>query len=173
MSRLTTCATSGTRNPGKSRAANCSRASATVSVCSGGSAARRSSSIWIWGSTGISDHLEQACCSHAAADAHRHHNKPCLAAPAFDEDMADHAGTRHTVGVADGNRPAIDVELLRIDPEPVAAVQHLAGEGLVQLPQVDVLDPQTVLLQQLGDGEDRADAHLVGCATGHGHAAIN
>ena len=43
--------------------------------------------------------------------------------------------------MADGDRAAVDVQLLGVDAEPVAAVDHLHGEGFVQLPQVDVARP--------------------------------
>ena len=41
-----------------------------------------------------------------------------------------------------------------IDAQPVPAVDRLRGEGLVELPQVDVLDLEAVPLQQSGNGED-------------------
>src|SRR5882757_8065178 len=112
-------------------------------------------------------HLEQAGRAHAAADAHRHHDVLGLAAAALDQSMAGAARAGHAEGMADRDRAAVDVELVVGNAELVAAVEHLHGEGLVQLPQVDVVHLETEALEQLGDGVDRADAHLVGLATRH------
>src|SRR3978361_151868 len=115
MSRLTTLATSGLRKPRKSLAANWARASATDSVCSGGEAARRFSSVWIWGSTGMSGDLEQAGRTHAAADAHGDHDELRSAALALDQCVPGHPGARHAIRMADRDRAAVDVQLVRID----------------------------------------------------------
>ena len=100
-----------------------------------------------------------------------HDDVPGAAALALDEGVADHAGAAHAVGVADRDRAAVDVELVVRDAELVAAVDHLHGEGLVQLPQVDVVDLQAVALEQPRHREDRADAHLVRLAAGDAEAA--
>jgi len=76
-------------------------------------------------------------------------------------------------GVADRDRPAVHVQPVMRDAQAVAAIQDLAGEGLVQFPQVDVLDLQAVLGEQLGDGEDGANAHLVRLTPRHRHAAVD
>src|SRR5579871_1520112 len=115
--------------------------------------------------------LEQACGAHATADAHRHHAELGLAAPSFQQQMAGHARARHAVGMADRNRAAVDIELGRIDTELVGAVDNLAGESLVQLPQIDVADLQAVALEQPRDSERRPDAHLVRLASGNGESA--
>src|SRR5689334_20320441 len=75
-------------------------------------------------------HLEQAGGAHAAADAHGDDGILRLAAAAFDQRVAGQARARHAVGMADRDGAAIDVDLLRIDAELVAAVDHLHGEGL-------------------------------------------
>src|SRR3954468_9367131 len=83
--------------------------------------------------------LEQPGSALAAADAHRH-DAPLRAAPlALLEDVARTARPGHPERVPDGDRAAVDVVLLRVDPQPVTRVQALAGERLVQLPQVDVV----------------------------------
>ena len=46
---------------------------------------------------------------------------------------------------------------------------HLHVERFVQLPQPDILELDAGARQQLGDGEHRADAHLVGLAAGDGN----
>src|SRR5665213_1416385 len=104
-----------------------------------------------------SRHLEQPGRTHPAADAHRDDNKFGAAPLALDEGMPDHARARHAVRMADRDRSAIDVEPVVRDAEPVAAIEHLAGERLVQFPQINVVDLESVLLQQLGHREDRAD----------------
>src|SRR3546814_2320526 len=90
----------------------------------------------------------------------------------LDQGVADHAGTGHAVGMADGDGAAVDVQPVVRDAELVAAVEHLDGEGLVQLPQADVVDPQAVALEQLRYREDRADAHVFRLAAGDGPSAI-
>ncbi len=109
----------------------------------------------------------------AAADAHRHHDVLDAAPLALDQRMAGQARAAHAVGVADRDRAAVDVELVVVDAEPVAAVDHLHGEGLVQLPEADVVDLEAVRLEELRHGEHRADAHLVRIAAGDRDAAID
>ena len=67
----------------------------------------------------------------------------------------------------DRDRPAVDVVLLGINPEFLAAVQRLYGKGLVELPEVDVVDAETVSLKQAGDRPYRPDSHLVGLEARH------
>src|SRR5947208_2394706 len=88
--------------------------------------------------------LKKSCAAHAAADAHGDDDVLGAAAFAFLQDVAGQARAGHPERVADGDGAAVDVVLLRVDAELVAAVEALAGEGLVQLPQVDVVDLQAV-----------------------------
>src|SRR5438046_835474 len=82
--------------------------------------------------------LEQARAALAAADAHGDDAVFHVPAPAaLLQDMAGAARAGHAERVADGDRAAVDVVLLRIDAEGVAGVEALGGERLVQLPQVD------------------------------------
>src|SRR2546425_1936302 len=114
--------------------------------------------------------LEQPGRAHAPADAHGD-DAPALLPPAqLVEQRPGHARAGHPVGVPDGDRAAVRVEPLGIDAEPVAAVDDLRGEGLVQLDDVDVLELHARVLEQLRHREDRPDAHLVGLA-GREHAA--
>src|SRR3954453_11410315 len=87
-------------------------------------------------------HLKKPCGAHAAADAHGDDRILRLAAAAFDQSVAGEARARHAVGMADRDRAAVDVELLGIDAELVAAIDHLHREGLVQFPEIDVVDLQ-------------------------------
>ena len=66
--------------------------------------------------------------------------------------------------------PPLTLSLSWVDAEPVAAVDHLHGEGFVQFPQVDVVDLQSVAFEQLGHGKHRADAHFVRLAAGDGES---
>ena len=73
--------------------------------------------------------------------------------------------------MADGDGTAIDVVLLGVDAKLVAAVEALAGESFVQLPQVDVIDLEARALQKARHGEDRADAHFFRFAAGNRETA--
>src|SRR5262249_55719786 len=73
----------------------------------------------------------------------------------------------HAVGMPERNRAAVDVESIVLDTEFVATVQDLDRERLVELPQVDVGNLLAGALEQFGNREHRADAHLVRLATGH------
>src|SRR5258707_11747337 len=107
-------------------------------------------------------YLEQPRRAHAAADAHGHDRASGAAAPSFDQDMTGHARTAHAERMADRDRSAVDIETFLWDAEPIAAIEHLAGEGFVKLPQIDVIDIEALARQQLRNGESRADSHLVG-----------
>ena len=56
--------------------------------------------------------------------------------------------------------------------EPVVAIEHLDGKGLVELPKANIVDTQAKPLEKLGHGEDRADTHFVGLGTRDGHSNI-
>src|SRR6185437_13125208 len=112
----------------------------------------------------VSIDLEQTGAALATADAHGHHAPLGLAPAALLQDVAGEPRAGHAERMTDRDRAAIDVVLGRIDAEPVATVEALAGEGLVQFPDVDVVDLQALALEKLRHGEHRADAHLVGLA---------
>src|SRR5262252_2907658 len=115
--------------------------------------------------------FEEARGALATADAHRHHSVLRLATEHLVGDGADHARARHAEGVADGDRAAVRIELLHGNAELVAAVDHLRGESLVQLPHADVLELDAGPLEQLWDRVHGTDSHLVGLAPGHGEPA--
>ena len=75
--------------------------------------------------------------------------------------------------MADGDSATVDVEFVVVYPQFVAAVDHLHGEGLVKLPQADVVQRQAVLLKQLGHRENRANAHLIRLAARDRDTAVN
>src|SRR5690242_18576014 len=107
----------------------------------------------------------------AAAAAHGADGMFRLAPPALDQRGAGQASTGHAIGMADGNRTAVDVELVRVDAELVAAIDHLHREGFVELPEIDVVDLQAVPLEQPRHGIDRSHAHLVRLAARRDKAA--
>src|SRR6516165_12458461 len=109
--------------------------------------------------------LEEPGAALPAADAHGHHAPLGLPAPAFLQDVAGQASAGHAEGMADRDRAAVDVVFRRIDLEPIAAVQALAGERLVQLPDIDVVDLEAMPLQKFWHGEHRANTHLIRLAT--------
>src|SRR4051794_35774469 len=119
------------------------------------------------------NNLEQTGRTHAAADAHGDDRVPGLAATALDQRVTGEPRARHPIGMADRNRAAIDVKLLRVDAELVATVDHLHGKGFVQFPEIDVLDLETVALEQPRHREYRPDAHFIRLAAGGNETAEN
>src|SRR5215831_13428985 len=79
--------------------------------------------------------------------------------------MAYEPCAAHPVRMANGNCAAIDVVLVVFDAEPVAAIHCLHCKSLIQLPQAYVIDLEPMTVEQLGDREYRANAHLIGCAS--------
>src|SRR5699024_3208069 len=108
--------------------------------------ARGAAERWL---SGRSADFEQSGRPLAAADAHCHDHILHTTTASLDERVPDQPGSGHTVGVADRDAAAIDVVLLRIDAEAITAVQCLHRECFVELPQADVVDRQSVGLQQL------------------------
>ncbi len=75
--------------------------------------------------------------------------------------------------MADRDGTTIDVEFVGIGRETVPAVPGLRGEGLVEFPQGDIVDCESVLLEQPGNGEDWTDIHLVGVAPIDGDPSVD
>src|SRR5574343_1610288 len=117
-----------------------------------------------------SEHFEDAAGTHAAADAHGQGNAAGSPALAFDQGVARQALARHAVGMTHRNGATVDVQAVGRDAQLVAAIQHLHRKGFVEFPQVDVVDRQAQSCQRLGHGKDRADAHFIRLASGHGKA---
>lgn len=69
-----------------------------------------------------------------------------------------------------GNGTTANVHLCVVDLQLVFAVDGHAGESLVQLDNVAVIDGNLELLQQLGDGNGWANAHDARSETGNGGA---
>ena len=120
---------------------------------------------------GASEHFEQPSRAHAAADAHGDDDVPDFPAPSLDQRVPDEPCATHAVWVANRDRATVDIEPVRRNAETIAAVEGLDGEGLVELPQPDVIDVEAGSLEQPRDREDGADAHLVGLASDHHQVA--
>src|SRR5262249_50154047 len=115
--------------------------------------------------------LKQSRGALAAADAHGYHAVAGFAASHLVGHGSHHARAGHAKGMSDGNRSAVDVQLLRINSQAVAAIDHLHRESFVEFPNVDVAQSDAGTLQQFRDGEYRTDAHFVGVAAGDLKAA--
>ncbi len=61
--------------------------------------------------------------------------------------------------MADGNRAAIDVELVLVEAEFARAGHDLGAEGLVDLEAADLVERQPGAVQHRLDRRHRADAH--------------
>src|SRR5256885_5020112 len=85
-----------------------------------------------------SGHFEQARRPLATANAHRHDHEPRAAALAFDECVTREACAADAIGMADRNRAAVDVQALVRNAEAISAIQHLASECFIELPEIDV-----------------------------------
>jgi len=64
--------------------------------------------------------------------------------------------------VAEGNRAAIDVELIHIKAERARDRERLGCEGLVKFDQVNVVERQTRQLKCLRNRHDRTNPHHFG-----------
>src|SRR6185437_8112314 len=108
----------------------------------------------------------------ADADAHGGGALGDSAAAHLVQQRGDDPRARAAERVADGDRAAVHVDLLRVELELVDAGDRLGGERLVQLDQFQVFDAPA------GPGEDavhrgnRADAHVVGVHAGSGGADV-
>src|ERR1035437_104070 len=74
--------------------------------------------------------------------------------------------------MANRNAATVDVVQFRINSELVAAIQRLAGERLVKLPQSNITHRQTMPFQQPGNSVHRSDSHFFRLASGHRHAKV-
>src|SRR5688500_13574768 len=94
------------------------------------------------------DNFEKSCGAHAAAHAHGDDGVFGLAPATLDQGVAGQARSGHAVGMANRDRAAIDVELFRIDPELIPAMDDLHCECLVQFPEIDIFDLKSVTLEK-------------------------
>ncbi|GIT77066.1 MAG: hypothetical protein Ct9H300mP31_15970 [Acidimicrobiaceae bacterium] len=69
------------------------------------------------------------------------------------------AGAGHAERVAEGDGPAVHIQLVEVDPDLVGRRQNLSGESFVDLEQVDVVWGHTGPAEGLADGLDGPEAH--------------
>src|SRR6476469_3891560 len=82
-----------------------------------------------------------------AAGADRGDAETAAAATQLMDEGADQTGAGGADRVAEGDRPAVDVDVLLADSEDPHRADRDRGEGLVDLPEVDVLGALADLLQ--------------------------
>src|SRR5210317_1563702 len=77
----------------------------------------------------------------------------------------------HTIGMPDGDCATIDVDLLRIDAELIPAVDRLCRKGLVEIPDIKIINSKSVAFKKPRHGEHRSNAHFIRIATARGKSA--
>ena len=82
--------------------------------------------------------------------------------------VIDEPGPGGAERVAQGDRAAVAVHDLRVQPSSRMHGQRLGGERLVELDGAEVADAEAGALEHLLGGRDRADAHDFGRAAGRG-----
>src|SRR5690606_1155460 len=107
-------------------------------------------------------HFENPRRAHPATDAHGHEPDSAAAAPELVNELRRELGARRTEWVAEGDGPAVDVQLGLVEAELPRDGQDLGGEGLVELDQVYVAEAHPRTAERLGHGLDRTDPHDVG-----------
>src|SRR5579862_4694796 len=101
--------------------------------------------------------------AHSHADAERGEPVAALALTEPVGELGDEAHPCRRERVPAGDRTAVRIEpgVVRVDAELVAPRQHLDGERLVQLEDVDLVERDPRLLEHTAGGRDGADAHQV------------
>src|SRR5438046_620472 len=61
----------------------------------------------------------------------------------------------------DGDGTSVYVELFVVYAQTIAAIDYLHGKSFIEFPEVNVIHLHASALQQLGNGENRADSHFV------------
>src|SRR6478752_9859820 len=85
--------------------------------------------------------------------------------------MTCHAGSRHPVWMAERDGAAADVEPVIRDAQSIPAINHLAGKGFVQLPQVDIVHLEPMTPQQLWHSENRTSPHFIRITSSYRNSA--
>src|SRR5699024_3181572 len=112
--------------------------------------ARGAAERWL---SGRSADFEQSGRPLAAAAAHCHDHILHTTTASLGERVPDQPGSGDIGGAADRDAAAVDVVILRIYAEGSTAVQCLPRDCFVELPQANVVDRQSLGLQQLRDRE--------------------
>lgn len=72
--------------------------------------------------------------------------------------------------MTEGDGSSLWIDFALVNAEFSDAIQRLAGEGFVDFPYADVVLRHSGVVEQLWDGNGRADSHLVGLAADHDSA---
>src|SRR5437867_13271352 len=121
MTSCSTIANSPITTPGPITASGCTRA--VGAICEEGSTGIR-----------LRRPLEQPRRALSSADAHRHHTVTRFTPRHLVGDRPHHPRARHSERMPDSDRPAVHVQNLPRNAQPVAAIDHLDYERLVRLP---------------------------------------
>src|SRR2546422_11559086 len=111
--------------------------------------------------------LEQRGLSLAHSHTERRQPVPPAAAAELVQQGHDEPRAGHAQGMAERDRAAIHVHLLRIQAQLADDDEALRSEGLVQLDEVEVRDLEAGTRQRLAYGRDRPDSHHSRIDTGN------
>lgn len=100
--------------------------------------------------------------THTGTDTHTRDTNLLAAPPQLVEQCANLSGTGAAERVTKGNGTTLGVDLVHVEAELVGAPEALAGKGLVDLKDVDVVLCDAGLFKDEGDGGPGADAHEQG-----------
>merc|ERR1719245_2277050 len=100
--------------------------------------------------------------SHPGPDAHRNNASRVSAPGHLVQQRSGHADARATEGVTESNGAAVHVDLVPVKAELVYAVRRLGCEGLVDFPEVDVVQRDSLVLAGSGNGGRGSDSHDFG-----------
>lgn len=105
--------------------------------------------------------------THTGTDAHGGDTELGVLALQFWEEGGDLASTCAAQGVTHGDGTTVGVDLVDVQTALLNGENGLGGKGLVQLEDIDILDLDTSLLADGGDGVGRAHTHDLGGASNH------
>ncbi|CDN41361.1 hypothetical protein BN871_AF_00170 [Paenibacillus sp. P22] len=103
--------------------------------------------------------FEDACRSHAAADAHRHDAVAAASAAQLVDQRDADLGAGAAERMAQRDRAAVDIDLLLVDAELPDDMEALGGERFIDFIEIDLLLGNAGSLQRLWNRLDRAYAH--------------
>src|SRR5918997_797737 len=103
--------------------------------------------------------LEDAGRAHTAADAHGNEAVLRLTALHLVDELDGERGAGGTHGVAERDRPPVNVRLLEVQPNLAHHGQELCRERLIELDKVQVVHREAGYVEHLGDSDHRPYAH--------------
>src|SRR6185503_17080261 len=98
--------------------------------------------------------------AHTTADTHRHHSISPVAALQLAQDARSQLRARATERMAQRDRAAVDVDLIRIQSQRLDDSERLRGKRFVQLDHIDIVERQSREFQSLRNREHWSNAHL-------------